>query len=438
MNVAWVDTDFSTFSQRYIIWFLFLLGLLAIPSFGSTDMLLWLQWGEVVYQHGLIDGYTINANEYPPILDVYLWACFKVADVFDITPFYTIKTSFLLFTYSSTLLIYYLFGKKMIPAILFYISTLYTSVLLSYVDVYYYLPFILAFYFLLKKNYFFFSMFYTFAVFTKYFPLIVAPFVAGYVLYEFIEKKGNLFGRIRTFIWQILLPILAIIVIACLFFHASMVLTFSNAFQDPYLSGQALNFNWVVLRVIRHIILPAFDRHEWPLFWSKSIFWAFYLLIFAMFLRHKRSFDELLLYCIVGHMSYFSFNTGVHESHLTVSCVLSVILAARDQKYTWMAVCINLISVVNIFSFYGYNGGSPQWIAGWLVRYFRDLPVELTSLPDPLTFNKYIPKEFPRLYQRSLIAVMNTIYFVSLFVLILLNDFRKDSSIPIHEPSRPV
>jgi len=75
-----------------------------------------------------------------------------------------------------------------------------------------------------------------------------------------------------------------------------------------------------------------------------------------IFYRIKSHFESLLAFMLAGYLLYFTFNTGVHENHLFIAVILSVLLAALNKRYYPISLLIILAFNINLILFYGLNG----------------------------------------------------------------------------------
>jgi hypothetical protein len=86
---------------------------------------------------------------------------------------------------------------------------------------------------------------------------------------------------------------------------------------------------------------------------SRAVFWIFYAVTLAVFARRKKTFENLLLFSLLGYLSFFTFNTGVSDNHLFLAFVLSVILAAFNARYAWLAFVLLVTTNLNLLLFAG-------------------------------------------------------------------------------------
>jgi hypothetical protein len=82
----------------------------------------------------------------------------------------------------------------------------------------------------------------------------------------------------------------------------------------------------------------------------------FYLGALWRLFKMRASFASAIECSLVGYLSYFIFNIGVHENHLFVATILAVVAAALARDKRWRAVLIVGLSNLNLIAFYGFTG----------------------------------------------------------------------------------
>jgi hypothetical protein len=143
---------------------------------------------------------------------------------------------------------------------------------------------------------------------------------------------------------------------------------FDSALSNPFLSGNALNLNWIVTH-----FLHVWDPNQFGglqngladciptsslgiVLIPRLLFWTTYLLLLALFFRCEKTFTNLLIFCMLGYLCYFTFNKGVHENHLFLVAILAVVLYWREESWRTNAVILLLMANTNLFLFYGVDG----------------------------------------------------------------------------------
>jgi hypothetical protein len=346
-----------------------LVGLLFIQSPGTPDVGAWLSWTNNALTHGLRVGYATNNDVYPPLASVILYCSNQFFSRFNVTNFIAIKLSILFFLWLSTFFCW-LWTEDLKIVLVLYFSLLLNSVALGYIDIYFAPSLIVALWMLKERRFVFFSLFYAIACLTKWQPLIIGPFIGVYIM-----SISNLWkGRLSSIYWivsQILLPAGSVVALTLATFGAGPIWqAFQLALSDEYLSGDALNLNWIVTYFLHlsspgefgslknglaNYIVLVHDLGAITLI-PRILFFATYLVLLLVFIRGEQTFENLLRHSILGLLSYYIFNIGVHENHLFLGVILAIILFWSQQSFRSTAVLIIVISNLNLFLFYGVDG----------------------------------------------------------------------------------
>lgn len=391
------------------------------PSLGTTDINVQLSWGNNTYKHGIVEGYALNQHENPPGLTCILWAVYKLAALFGIYVFYAIKVSFLPFLFASTVILYR-WSKGNLPVTLFFYAILtYSCMTLSYVDIYF-TPFLLLAFYMLHRGKSAQGMFaFTLACFIKYPPLIIFPFFIVFIIFLYVKHVDENSMRRQSY-YSLLLPSGLLLILTFLVFGLEPLKALQRGvFGHNMLNAQALNLNWIIKRIIQLTTdtIPMVSRFN-PIvniigdsqidgtikIISRVLFGGFYLSAFLLFLKRKKSLENLLLFSLLGHFSYFMFSIGVHENHLYLSCLLTAALFCINPAYLYLAVGLSAISSINMFFFYGIDGRHIPMI-------FPPLNPK-TCAYDPSWMNACYPFDI-----RLLLAIFNLGYFLSLWAVII-------------------
>jgi hypothetical protein len=72
--------------------------------------------------------------------------------------------------------------------------------------------------------------------------------------------------------------------------------------------------------------------------------------------------NDCLLFSIIGVVTYFNFNSGVHENHLFVAVLLAYILMlfTHTRQDRALVTFLVVVSNINLFVFYGVTGTELQ------------------------------------------------------------------------------
>jgi len=361
-----------------------LVNLVAVSFFfspGCSDVEIWNNWMREISNSGLIGGYTHSDTDYPPVAFVILALIVKCSAAFGVTPFVVLKCSLLLFLLISAAC-FYRFTRDLLLTAAFELALMLSSVALAYLDVYF-VPFLIAGLFLLQRgNLSLGFILFAISCFTKWQPLIIAPFICIYILSSrtALETKRPVKKRIIPLVLAagvVAIPLLLI-------FGAKVFDSLNRAMTyHIFLSGYALNLPWLQTWAL-HLIDPykygALQNGEIDIFQTRDVlvvgptkilFYLSYAAIALSFARQKKTFERLIVYSILGYMAYFIFNTSVHENHLFLVCCLAWILAYIDRSQLVRCINLSIAANANLFLFYGVFGqGLPHVVAGIDVTLF--------------------------------------------------------------------
>jgi hypothetical protein len=380
------------------------------PSFGTWDILIWLRWAGEIAEHGLVSGYSINPLEYPPLGFVVLHWATILSELSGIHHFYTIKLTLLFFLFATTIILYRQSGQDIGATFFYYVALLFSSLALSYLDIYLAPFLLLAFEALRRDRWKIGLLLYATAVMTKYTPLIFSPFVLLFFLSSRFVGPEKSFTNVMRFTW----PSLLLVAVVLMVFGYEPVNALFRSFGQSDLSSNALNFNWVQTRVIQIFLsggdlIQAYNLDSqllrnpplWALVMARTLFFVFYLSSLFFFWRGNRRYEDFLIFSLLGCFSYFIFNIGVHENHLFVGILLAIALANAQPAFRTLAINVCLISSLNLFAFYSYNGELPDLWRGAAVSGWEGNNAWMNGGP---------PFDF-----RLLMAIFNVIFFLSLW-----------------------
>lgn len=361
--------------QHFLLFLLSLAGALVFfNAKGTDDVQVWQRWMAAMGEYGVPGGYARMAPDYPypPLSFAALAAVSKSAFELGITDRTALKLSLLLALIITALLFYALTRAWLLTAGLT-LALIPNSVDLAYLDIYF-APFLIgALWAAQRRKWALFTVLFTITCLIKWQPLMLAPFLALYILH--IRSVRDLRAvPWRPLLIQVAAPALLVAGAVLTVFGWPVVESLQHATRFPVLSAQGLNFNWVLTYLlhvldpttygplidgeIRLIILP---ENSLLLVLPKLIFFAVYGFILLRFLTVPKTFPSLLLYALLGYLAYFTFNTGVHENHLFPTILLTAVLAhlrpAELPLFATWALATNL----NPFIFYGIEGRALPW-----------------------------------------------------------------------------
>jgi hypothetical protein len=346
-----------------------LLALLFLHSPGTEDVNVFLRWMAATEKYGVIDGYsrsnTTFADRYPPLAFVLLSGIDKVGMVLHLNRFEALKLGlflFLLLTSAS----FYAYTRNLFLTTLFQFALTLNSVALGYIDILN-APFLVLSLLALRRGWLVtFAILYSISFTIKFQPLILAPFIVAYIVK--IETLRDIRSIDFRQVLRGLLPMLLAPILLLLVFGTTFLSSVGNTVTREFLSGQALNFGWI-LTYLLHVLAPgaygALEDGAITLIVRPGgllsagpylIFLLVYGFIFIRFLRMRKTFAGLLAYSLLGYLAYFIFSTDVHENHLFTACILAGLLVLESRRYLLPFLIWALAANLNMFIFYGIDG----------------------------------------------------------------------------------
>jgi len=336
---------------------LLLLGLPLISRIGD-DFYYWQIWLDNVARLGPIEGYRTTLRvDYPPLTFVIFFGVAKFSHLFGLELFTCFQLSLLLFLFL-TLLLFWGWTKDLWLTGLLQLSLLLNSLVMHYIDLYFAPALLLSLWALKTRRFFLFTLFFSSSCLIKWQPLILAPFILIYLLDEGKRRVSIQQWFIRGFKRlgrAVILPLLIIFTLVVAIFGIEFLMAFRRAASDSTLSGNALNFNWILTHLL-HLFYPNnFGVRFSPigtdlrlLTIPKLVFLAVYFLVFLAFWKQKKTFENLLRYALLGYLTYFTFNTGVYENHLFLAILLSISLSWLNRKDLPLFLTWTLLANLNL------------------------------------------------------------------------------------------
>ncbi len=336
---------------------------------GTDDRKEWLRWASQTQESGLVTGYRRAFSDYPPLTFVILDTAVSVAHRLGLPDLTGIKLSLFLSLVATTAA-FYAYTRNILFAVIFELALILNSVVLTYLDIYIAFFFILALWALQKGKLALFIALFVITFLIKWPPLTLAPFFALYIL-EIKRLKD-----VRTIAWkriltQVIIPATLVIAVVLLIFGLPVLDSLLQALNDPFLSEQALNFNWILTYLLNvldpstygHLandVSPSYITYQdglIPLL-MRPLFWALFGVVLILWFRTAKTFENLMLYMLLGYLTYFTFGVGTHENHLYIAILLSAALAHVNRQYLPVFFTWALVANINMFVFYGVDGRS--------------------------------------------------------------------------------
>ena len=120
----------------FIAILLVILGIAFLYSPGTEDVKSWEEWANNCDKYGLIEGYSHNKADYPPLTSVILYVSGQISKPFDLNKFQYIKLSIFFFLLISSF-VFWLYTRSFLFTAILYISLFMNSVMLAYTDIYF-------------------------------------------------------------------------------------------------------------------------------------------------------------------------------------------------------------------------------------------------------------------------------------------------------------
>ncbi len=286
-----------------------------------------------MWAFGLVGGFVHSGTDYPPLALIILATVARCADAFGMTVFLALKWSLFIFLLATAASFYWLSRNLILTAAL-ELSLILNSVALGYLDIYF-APFLIATFFCLQRGHFKMGvLMFAISCSIKWQPLLIAPFICIYVISvagEGLSGRDKAYKRIFPFIIAALVVVLPMVMI----FGAGAII---NSLQQ---NGE------IDLIQTRDTLLMLPE---------KILFYLSYGAILIAFALQKKTFKQLIVYSMLGYLSYFLFNTGAHENHLFPIACLAWILVFIDSSQLVRAINLSIAANINLFLFAGAFG----------------------------------------------------------------------------------
>jgi hypothetical protein len=345
-----------------------LIALSFLYSPGTGDVAIWRNWIDQMSAFGLLGGFVHSGTDYPPLSLIILETVSRCADIFGTTVFLSLKCSLLIFLIT-TAASFYWFSRNLVLTAALELSLILNSVALGYLDIYF-APFLIAAFFCLQRGHFRIGvLLFALSCSIKWQPLLLAPFICIYVMSaagEGLSGRDKAYRRAMPFLIAAVVVVLPLVM---MFGQGAIINSLQRATTwHNFISGYALNFGWLHTWAL-HLWYPekygSLQNGEIDLIQTrdalvilpeKILFYLSYAAILIAFALQKKTFKQLIVYSMLGYLSYFLFNTGVHENHLFPIACLAWILVFIDSNQLIRAINFSLAANINLFLFFGVFG----------------------------------------------------------------------------------
>jgi len=350
-----------------------LVGLALLQSPGTGDHLQWLVYMDTARSNGVLATYSFAAlngvgvghTDYPPLALVILGVFGRMAQAIGMSNFIALKLSLLLFTLACCGVM--TAWRGWVFGIACYAVLAIDALLLSYLDVYFIVTFLLALWCLEQRKYAAATALFAISVLTKWQPVILAPLILLYLL----PRPFRAADLVR-----LALPGLAVFGVVYLIFGNAIFVAFARgAGGDPVFSGKALNLDWLITTLaelgqlethggaVRSLAIPELPdgvcRYLARL--SSVLRYVCYIVAVCEFYLSRRTMDDLVRASILCFLAYFMFGSNVHENHACLAAVLGLCWFAMDRSRYLEATILAAMFNINIVVFYGFSGTGLQF-----------------------------------------------------------------------------
>jgi hypothetical protein len=358
---------FSAFARSASVVILVLLSLSFALAPGTADMDRWQLWARNMDRLGVSEGYSVNHGDYPPYAAVILLGARRLGAEYDVPTLVSIKLAILGFLLLTTTILY-LWTRSFWLAVLSHVSLLLGTVALGYLDAFFAPALIVSLWALKERRLVLFAFSYSAACLIKWQPTIIAPFIALH-LWNLLYGPYESPPTERRSTGRILIPVAAVVAPTVLLFGIAPIWgALVNATSHSFLSGNALNINWILTHWL-HVYRPAqfggleqgqaaYIRTSLPsiVLAPRLLFYATFAIAILAYSKREKTFEQLVHWSLLGYLSYFMLNTGVHENHLFIAVLLSIVLFWTNAEHRWLMLLVTLASNLNLLVFYGVTG----------------------------------------------------------------------------------
>lgn len=338
-----------------------------VGSHGTCDMDVWLRWAEKAADFGIVRGYRAIGEDYPPFCVALLRTFVRIGAACEASPERAIKAS-IVGALALTSFVHFRIYRNATTTLATHVALLLGSAGLAYLDIYYAPLLLITFWALRAERWTIASLSFVVAFLIKWQPVIIAPFVALHFLR--IERLSD-FRTIpyRRVALEVLLPVsLLFASVVAVFGWSPIRGAFGAASHHNYLSANALNANWVMTHAVRafwpHRFGPLVDgRCDLVLTELRSLvlpgkiaFVALYGATLIAYARKPKTVRNLVVCSMIGFLTYFVFNIGVHENHAFMPCLLAMVWMSEEPSAARPAFVVAAMYNLNVFLFYGFDG----------------------------------------------------------------------------------
>lgn len=338
-----------------------------LGMWGTSDVRDKLDWMHNIASFGLVTGFRVSDNDYPPGTYLILAGVSRVAHWFLLDDLLAYKLSLLMFL-ALTGIVFSLWTQNSAMAAALQLALLVNSIVLGYNDVYFIPTFLLALWALHARKTMCFGLLLVATCLIKWQPILVAPVLlltACTALLPGRQWRRNAIQIAFTALVPVLFVVGTRIIFGDAFDHA-----LTRGTGDSYLSANALNAYWIVTLLLRWWRPAALMLTDNPykryvsihapllIVCVRVLFFIIYSYVVIRWWRTRREFTSTLYFAYLAYLTYCMVSLSVHENHLVPAVALAAVLWARDRRYAPLFFLTALSLNLNLLLFYGLNGES--------------------------------------------------------------------------------
>lgn len=344
--------------------FVLLLSLFFLNAKGTLDVKALLIWDGFLTREGITAGYEHSGTDYPPFSLVLVHWAEQAGSAISLPSILALKWSIFVFLLATSLTVYG-YTRSLLVAGVLQLGLLVNSVAQGYIDVYF-APFLVLALWGIRHGWLPWVVgWFTVACLIKWQVAVLGPFVGLLLIKTCAVENPFDWRRLGTS----LLPAVAIVGGTFMLFGGAVVQSLFYALtKSTYLSGNALNFNWIFTYLLHQWDPTTYGplvKGQVSIIMTESavvtlvprlMFAALYLFSLVRYWRARIEVESFLVYASFGYLAYFEFNPGVHENHLFPACILLALLCQRGSIWnTQFAIWLVLLNT-NLLMFYGIDG----------------------------------------------------------------------------------
>jgi hypothetical protein len=356
----------------YLACLIFALAFLGAPGIHDVQES-WLHgWWMTSYDDlGFIKGYADAGDNYPPLSFVFLGILQEGADFFQVDVFYLYKISIFIFLIWMSILLRRQTQNWIYPSGFILAMTL-ATVGHGYTD-YLIGPFLMISLLLLKRDKWLgAALVFTVGLLMKWQPLMLLPFIFLYLI-KVNTLKDLAKADWKRILLQVIGPVVLLFLLTLLIWGPHFGASLLKGMSHSALSFYGLNANWILtfFHKLSNPGLYGSPKGSLSYIYTGSVAAKISSLLFLgtyvfalhrFFIKRNKTWPDLIRYMIIGYLTYFMFNKGVHQNHLFMIPVLIPLLydpKAQEQErqnnvreFLFWSLLMN----ANLILFYGING----------------------------------------------------------------------------------